>query len=654
MAAYPDTFDRADGPLGGDWSVWYGSITISGNAAVGSAFSMAYPTSESEAGDQDHYIVVNVAGGNSWGAGIVLKFDPATGNRYLYEYSVSAGTATCVFYRIVGGSQLEIYRATAAGIPDGPLVCRAVYSGGTLSAFVGGDACGSVADATHAANTRFGMRINSNPAPILSFDAGAPAPIYLSITPENVYTMNLGSYFSVELHGTTWAGPFPTAGTLSVDHGFIITQYGESSTLSSFSYNSLQYVGVVTVTCSETGAQGTFNCRPYPVPENGDSFPLTESGAGILNRTGDECPAGEILTTCHNIEGVTGAKVLEALASLADALGGMAGQTAPSHPIDGIPAKLWRAVNDSGTLGLGPFDPGYDEPLATTLKKLKVSLDDVRTGANYTIETILAYLGGSPTLYSHKDLLDAINAIPATDLSAVLAAIAAVRGDGNPSIASVMAQLAAIRVGGSNYTLGDILDDFGRLTASRTLTLQSILDVLSAYHDIDITWHDSDLHLLTDIQDTCNLIYSDIEEVMGPSRLTLEEVLARLDYQADRVVEEIGKLKGPPIWPGLDNVTLGAPQDLQTTHTLAGPMHGVIIDITSTDPGTGFYDYDTHRAWRNVGALSFFNELGAHEDIQPLGWTKGLYTPKKLTLAAGVRTHLGRGPQGTITPWTIN
>jgi hypothetical protein len=109
----------------------------------------------------------------------------------------------------------------------------------------------------------------------------------------------------------------------------------------------------------------------------------------------------------------------------------------------------------------------------------------------------------------------------------------------------------------------------------------------------------------------------------------------------------------PPIWPGIANVVLGTPVAIATGVTITEQMQGVIITITSVPAKQGQFNFDTAISWRNIGALSFFDDNGEQEYPQTLGFEDCVYCPTTMSVASGVRLRSSAGVAGTITPWTI-
>jgi hypothetical protein len=114
-----------------------------------------------------------------------------------------------------------------------------------------------------------------------------------------------------------------------------------------------------------------------------------------------------------------------------------------------------------------------------------------------------------------------------------------------------------------------------------------------------------------------------------------------------------GALVLPPLWPGLALVTLGTPVSLDAGLTITEPMDGVIVEITSAPTKQGYFTFDDTRAWRNVGALSFFDDNGQQERAQTMAFESGIYCPTTMGHAAGVKLRSSVDVVGTITPWVV-
>jgi hypothetical protein len=108
-----------------------------------------------------------------------------------------------------------------------------------------------------------------------------------------------------------------------------------------------------------------------------------------------------------------------------------------------------------------------------------------------------------------------------------------------------------------------------------------------------------------------------------------------------------------PLWPGLAKAVLGAPVALSAGLQIVTPMDGVIVKITSLSPRFGSFPFGAAVSYRNIGALSFFDDDGEQEFPQTLGFTDCVYCPKSMVRAAGLRFRCDPSVVGTATPWTI-
>lgn len=110
---------------------------------------------------------------------------------------------------------------------------------------------------------------------------------------------------------------------------------------------------------------------------------------------------------------------------------------------------------------------------------------------------------------------------------------------------------------------------------------------------------------------------------------------------------------GAPVWPGLAGVTLGTPVAISSGFTVPGPMHGVIVSITSLTGSKPFFDFDGSISYRNIGALTFQDDNGEEEFPQNLGFTAAVYCPKSMVEAAACLVRADASLSGTVTPWVI-
>jgi hypothetical protein len=110
----------------------------------------------------------------------------------------------------------------------------------------------------------------------------------------------------------------------------------------------------------------------------------------------------------------------------------------------------------------------------------------------------------------------------------------------------------------------------------------------------------------------------------------------------------------PPVWPGLANVTLGAPIALSADLELAGPMDGVLISITTPPTGLGKFVIGDRTWWYRLGQIAFVSDNGEVEPWQYLAWDQSVYCPRQMAHAASALIRCLAGAEGTATPWVLN
>jgi hypothetical protein len=109
----------------------------------------------------------------------------------------------------------------------------------------------------------------------------------------------------------------------------------------------------------------------------------------------------------------------------------------------------------------------------------------------------------------------------------------------------------------------------------------------------------------------------------------------------------------PPVWPGLDKVTLGTPVALSDDVTIPGPLDGVLVTITTPPGGLGKFEMGGRTAWYRAGQIAFVSDNGQVEGWQYLTWDQALYTPRAMSRAGAAILRALAGAQGIATPWLV-
>lgn len=653
MSGWSDTFDRADGPMGSDWSVMRGTCTIDDNRAVMVPTATMQAVQMSYAGDLDigftldptycigsrAQIVVHT--NTSYGANMSLQVQ-SFAERYevaLVEYDGGFGT----FTRAIGN---QAYSATT------PVYFSVRLVGTHWSILANGVELDNYDGAGSSSGSAVLLQMVDVAAAILSFNVPQEAAA-MAVTPDPVWVGGGSVQMVATGTLTSWTAGVPGSSTITVDHGTIEDQWTEDATTIHFTLVPAQYVGTLTFTESQYAL--TDEVTATLTPQEGQSecaCLLTPNGAAIVNRTGEDFLTGHLLTDATPLPpdntGDTGVPLFDFLLAWEKM---QHGPGAPVASESGILNDIVRYLVDSVEITPGENVFTFAKLAEADANAIHVNWDSFFGEDPGTLAALKAYLAGTPG-GSHQDILDAL-AAGVVDLTPVLDAIAGVKGDPLATIKAVLDQLFLLGGGGSNYTLNDVMGLLDYITSDGVVNLNSVLSTLATMRgDNSSTLHAIQAYCVTAIA-KLDEIKTYLQDQLGPMTVTLAAIESKVDAILALLRQVAVTRFQPPVWPGLENVDLYAMYSLPGNINLPGPMHGVRITITSTDPGTGFYDYDTHRCWRNIGALAFVTEDGYAEMWQPLGFTNAIYVPKTMTIAGSVIAHLGRGPQGFIQPWTF-
>lgn len=653
MAQFVDTFTRADGPIGNNWDVGTYVVTIVSGLVGATSQARIAQTSLSSVTYLKCTTQIYWNSATTYHHGPSVKVSGAGDAGYYSYISVSAGVAT---FNLMAG--MTYLNQTVLGALPPPYITLSVeWNQGHLRAWYGHGATTDLMwegdDTTYAQNVYAGLYVNRR---------GDQTDVCTIITDEETSLSadpnvvgNYGACTDIELTGvgTSWTPGTPGSPTFTVNHGTISAQTVNSATSATITYCPGDYLGDVVITDPSTGEMVaivvTSDPAIIPPPDAGERPSVV--GAAILDRAGVDPPlAGIRVYTTNDVVRISPypMDIVAALDFIVGYIYFIAGGPPPNGDTDNLTTILNELVGTyrSNTFVYEPVNP---RPIKADTDYAAMALSELTQGGTIN----LASLGGSPTLYSHADIMTALGNIAlGVDLQPVLDAIAALRGSQVLSLTDIAGLINLLTLN-SSYNLGDILTAIANLNpatapglAAALATIMGSLGALAleiaaigaaetedaaastagaASAAAALAWLLANGPILTGL-------LNDIKDLLQPSGIVVPQ---------------------PPVWPGLANVDLADPVDLASTNTLAGPMHGVLLDITSADPGTNRYVYDTMPAWKNIGALSFFTDTGHHETYQALSFASAIYVPKTMAVAGGVRVFHGRGPQGTITPWSF-
>lgn len=653
MSGWSDTFDRADGPMGSDWSVMRGTCTIDDNRAVMVPTATMQAVQMSYAGDLDIGFTLDptycigsraqlvVHTNTTYGANMTLQVQSFV-ERYevaLVEYDGGFGT----FTRAIGN---QAYSATT------PVYFSVRLVGTHWSILANGVELDDYDGAGSSSGSAVLLQMVDTAAAILSFNVPQEASA-LAVAPDPVWVGGGSVQMVATGTLTSWTAGVPGSSTITVDHGTIEDQWTEDATTIHFTLVPAEYVGTLTFTESEYGLTDEVTATLTPQEgQGGGECPFNDEFVEVANRTGLLDEEAALLTNSSVIYSPGGgAGDLKAVDALRDLwLAEFVYDTNPP-PGPSLWSLIWQILNGTNDPPTGPFLAPSSIPVAQHLDGITTALSNLTGEGAWTLALLLGELAG-PLGTNLSDLEADLGVHTQMAYASVIDAINVTRGPEMPTLTSILSAIEAINPGGTT-DLTAVMDLLNYITADRAVNINSVLSTLATMRgDNSSTLHAIQAYCVTAIA-KLDEIKTYLQDQLGPMTVTLAAIEAKVDAIL-ALLQQIAVTRfQPPVWPGLANVDLGDSISLTFSNTVPGPMDGVIVDINGTDPGTGFYDYDVSRCWRNIGALAFVTDNGYIEMWQPLGFTRGIFVPKTMTRASAVKLHLGRGPYGWIQPWTF-
>jgi hypothetical protein len=649
--AFQDTFNRADGSLGADWTVETGSAAISGGNAVLTGSTVVVCASASESGDQDHYVVLPTSLSAGGECGIVAKYDPATGNHYWLLATASGANIAVMLGSLYNGT-LYTYQTQSASWPTGDaFTLRLTYVAGTLTGYLNGTEIVTHFENTYAGQSGFGFESVSAGGQINAFDTSDTPAMSMVVTPNPLWVGGGLQQMVAEITGATWTPGVPGSSTLSVDVGAINYQYTIDATHIRFTYMPAVYIGAITFTESQYGLTDAIDVTFTPPSSNPYLLGFSAEAIAYIERSA----VAESSPTIANREmivssSVSDATLLSSVGSIRSSVGDYTHTEGSEPAVAKLAYLLWGITNG---VYAPPDQPGT-APSNTTLKQdtaaLLAALSTLITSNDWTLGDVITQITGTgvPTV---KDVRDDIAALGSPDYSAILTAISAVRGSGSPDLAALLTSLGGLRTG-SAYTLGDVKTWIGTPAQADSgpsaLELAAIIAALALAIPTGGATLDAAAVAVgggaAGILATLVEVGAIVAELAGVAAnvLTIKEALAGLPSPAEFVA---------PVWTDAAHATMGETVALANGLDVGGPMSGVIVVITGHPAGAGVYGFGDIRSWGHLGACAFRDSEGHYEWPISLGPENQLITPRSMQVALGARFRVGSGYTGTVTPW---
>lgn len=652
MPLWADDFDRADGPIGNDWSQKSGSLAIVSNGvdSAASAQYVAGPVSGPGTAMAEATIDWTNAPTNTlWPA---VKMDANGVGGYLLKVTASGGNITYQLNRnSTGVSLVQIGTFTEAGTLGTSGVVRVTYSAGTVTGYYDGVQKVQATNTSSSANSGIGLFAQTGTGRILAFDASGDGSPRMIVTPTIVGTEDGDVGISLLAVGVAWTPGNPGSPTFTCNAGALSGQVVQTTTDAVAVFSPPLTAQTVTITDPTNGltddivvVEGTYQGGGAGgaggLPEDVVTWLQTQAAHAGLILTDEDTTTGD----------VAGIELKGAFGSLL--LGVRTGDTptAPNQAIGAAIMTIWDILNGQleHTSETDVFSQVIDTKLDTTALLQKWLTANPPT--EYTVLDVLGLLGGSPVA-NHQDILTAIAGI-VVDNSEVLDAIAAAQGDPLATIKAVLDSLFVLGGSENNYNLATVKT---WVEAARGTDLPTIRDVLNKLGTSGNTI-EARIDALSDLIVTETTLQGMLDilllAVTGGAGITIATATNDIIDAINGIPTATGG--GGPRWPGLSGVTLGTEVALADDLVITGPMHGLLFTITGQPVHTQKYMFGSVASWARVGAVIFQTDRGDYERSQTFSLDAQVMVPQTMDVAASATIRLNPDWTGTVRPWTIN
>lgn len=654
MTVFSDDFERANGAPGNGWTDVRSTSAITGGALTGTNHFASLNTNTYDTTYRDAIAVVSGTASGTVRPGVVQCMDVGNLTGLMLSITGSSRPYTLQLVNATLYSATQVATASLDVNLPPMYTLRLTWDNGHVVGSYNGTVYIELDTALYFNQRYAGVYGYSTTVVIQSFNCTMGAAATFAVSPNPVGNYGACTELTLSGTGTSWTAGTPGSPTFTVANGTFSDQVVSSATSATVTYCPGNFLGTTTVTDPSTGLTAALivTSDPAVVPPASEC-PFDEPFIELANRSGHNGSSDELLTTATPAPTGSpfgsGATFIDFMIEWARA---QHGSDAGTLPDQGVLPLLWDLINDRNEPGVGPWAAPSGLPLAQHLDLLSTdmgNLTDERT--TYLPEVITAIKGGDGPNLEQLELQ--IGIAGQAEYADLLAAIAAVKGDPLATVNAAIQQIFAIRTA-ANYDLQDVLDAIAAIGPGGSTDLTPVL------HKLDHIQPD-EFNTLSSLASAQAVEMAAIvalavafAKFITPAEFTVTSILDTITNGNQAIIDEIRKIKAPPHWPGHANVTFGAPHDLATTTLVEGPMHGVLIEITATEPGTSFMQYDGVKAWRHVGGLAFYTDDGQMETYQALGFATAVYVPKTMSIAQGCKLFKSHLPRGTITPWTIS
>lgn len=651
MTVFTDDFNRPDGGLGNNWTATSGSVIASGRVSLPIS-GIIKQTTINASGRQEAICTINVAAIGDLNGGPLIKNNPLDSSGYV---AVGVGTLAAPTWRIyrlaANGSNTTILSIGGPGMSVGSHTVRLLFNAGILTLWVDGYLIGSVLESTWANQTGAGWVAFTANTALDSYTLLGDEAVSFSVSPSPMG--NFGSPIPITFTGvlTSWTPGTPGSPAFTVDHGSLSAQTVDSATTAHATYDPGTFLGTATFTDPSTGAtcQVVITSNPTIVPPGGlgDTWSPYKT---LVDATGTLFTPDYLLTDRSPViaasEEVPAAlDILSALQQIW--LAHFGGWTGVPPGGSGSFGELLALIAGSYTPTVSLYNAQRATSIREELEAVRDALTALRTGAEWNLDDLATVLGGSP-IVNHQQLKLAVDAISTGSNQDVLDALAALQGESPPTLAqlgTMLSDLATI----AGYDLGSVRGWIDALPSAPSI--QPILDKLATIQPsaaITLSTVASSAGTAATAATAADVA---VGLLTGGGTLTLATIMEALGVITD-LLNALKSGTSGPLWPGLDNVTLGASHALSNGLLVSGPLHGLLFTITGQPEHNQRYLFGTVNSWSRVGAAIFTTDRGDSERSQSFALDTQILVPTTMEAAASATIRLNSGWQGTVRAWS--
>lgn len=651
MSTFSDDFERANGGLGNGWIVDYNTASLASGQAVVDQYSRVRQSTVASSGRQDIVFHFPILASAYAYVGCFFKYSHTAGNGYFFYLAGPQATPVCHIRRVTGGNWDNDLTASGSALITGTNVVRVLYDSGLITVWVNGQFIYSVGDATYGALTEAGMYATGNATKFDDWTCYSDEAVALSVEPDPIG--NYGGTYAITLAGvaTAWTAGTPGSPTFTVDHGTLSSQVVTSTTTATANYTPGNFLGTATFSDPSTGA----TCQVI-VTSDTSIAPPTSGPGGMSQEVLDWLSAqaehgGLVLADNDTSTGdVSGILIKNAFGEILLGKRTATGTGTPPAYNAAVLLSVWAGLwGGFDQLEISPVEPASDSVMYA-IQQLAAVTPLLATGLYPDASALANALAGDP-FTSHKTILDAVEAISSVDNQEVLDAIAAMQGDPLATIKAVLDlvyQLGTVNA----YDLGTVKTWVEAVRGSGLPTIKTILDKFGSSSMTETEQHELTRQTIINMVTMQGMLDAVVTAVTGGAGDTIADVVADIaELRANMPAPDVAV---PPVWPGLDGVTLGEVTALSDGLILTGPMHGVLLTITDHPVRYQGYDFGDVISWSRVGQIIFGTDRGDYERSQTFALDTQIIVPTTMQEAASAIIRLNQGWEGTVRTWVRN